>query len=80
MMWLLASVILFELAFSERNAKEVTHLRGSRLTPDGATVWNPAFDVTPHGLIAGIITERGIFRPPYLESLAAAFGREPLRV
>jgi methylthioribose-1-phosphate isomerase len=43
-------------------------------------VWNPAFDVTPNHLIAGIITERGIFRPPYIESLAAAFGREPLRV
>jgi len=44
-----------------------------RLTPDGALVWNPAFDVTPHHLIAGIITERGIFRPPYVESLKRAF-------
>jgi len=37
--------------------------------PDGATVWNPAFDVTPHRLIAGIITEHGMIRPPYVESL-----------
>ena len=43
--------------------------RQRRLAPDGALVWNPAFDVTPHHLIAGIITERGIFRAPYTESL-----------
>jgi methylthioribose-1-phosphate isomerase len=66
------------IPIEERQAKEVTHLRGTRLTPDGAAVWNPAFDVTPHALIAGIITERGIFRPPYIESLASAFGRESL--
>ena len=68
------------IPIEERQAKEVTHLRGTQLTPEGATVWNPAFDVTPNHLIAGIITERGIFRPPYIESLAAAFGREPLGV
>src|SRR5499427_3926091 len=68
------------IPIEERQPKEVTHLRGTQLTPEGATVWNPAFDVTPNHLIAGIITERGIFRPPYIESLAAAFGREPLRV
>jgi methylthioribose-1-phosphate isomerase len=66
------------IPIEERQGREVTHLRGTRLTPEGATVWNPAFDVTPSHLIAGIITERGIFRPPYIESLAAAFGREPL--
>jgi methylthioribose-1-phosphate isomerase len=41
-------------------------------TPDGAHIWNPAFDVTPHRLIAGIITERGICRAPYEESLKRA--------
>ena len=46
---------------------------GARLAPEGARVWNPAFDVTPAHLIAGIITERGIFRPPYLDSLKRAF-------
>jgi methylthioribose-1-phosphate isomerase len=66
------------IPIEERQAREVTHLRGTRLTPEGAAVWNPAFDVTPHALIAGIITERGIFRPPYIESLASAFGRESL--
>jgi len=60
------------IPIEERNAREVTHVGSSQLAPDGAHVWNPAFDVTPHHLIAGIITERGIFRPPYIESLARA--------
>jgi methylthioribose-1-phosphate isomerase len=60
------------IPIEERQAKEVTHVGGARLAPEGAAVWNPAFDVTPHTLIAGIITERGIFRPPYLESLKRA--------
>jgi methylthioribose-1-phosphate isomerase len=66
------------IPIEERQAREVTHLRGAQLTPAGAAVWNPAFDVTPNALITGIITERGIFRAPYFESLAAAFDRESL--
>ena len=65
------------IPIEERSAKEVTHVGGTQLTPDGALVWNPAFDVTPHHLIAGIITERGIFRAPYTESLKRAFDVEP---
>jgi methylthioribose-1-phosphate isomerase len=61
------------IPIEERQAKEVTHIKGAQLAPDGALVWNPAFDVTPHHLIAGIITERGICRPPYIESLRRAF-------
>jgi len=61
------------IPIEERNAREVTHVGGLQLAPDGAHVWNPAFDVTPHHLIAGIITERGIFRPPYAESLKRGF-------
>jgi methylthioribose-1-phosphate isomerase len=61
------------IPIEERNAKEVTHVGSARLAPEGAQVWNPAFDVTPHHLIAGIITERGIFRAPYIESLARAY-------
>ena len=64
------------IPIEERNAREVTHVGGAQLAPEGALVWNPAFDVTPHHLIAGIITERGIFRAPYTESLARAFERE----
>ena len=48
-------------------------MKGVQLAPEGALVWNPAFDVTPHHLIAGIITERGICRPPFIESLKRAF-------
>ena len=63
------------IPIEERTAKEVTHVGGAQLAPAGARVWNPAFDVTPHQLIAGIITERGIFRAPYTESLKGAFAR-----
>ena len=61
------------IPIEERSAREVTHVAGSQLAPDGARVWNPAFDVTPHAFIAGIITERGILRAPYAESLKRAF-------
>jgi methylthioribose-1-phosphate isomerase len=61
------------IPIEERNPKEVTHVGGAQLAPAGALVWNPAFDVTPHHLIAGIITEKGIFRAPYEESLKHAF-------
>src|SRR6266545_3513964 len=64
------------IPIEERSAREVTHVGGSQLSPEGALVWNPAFDVTPHRFITGIITERGIFRPPYVESLKRAFEGE----
>ena len=57
------------IPIEERNAKEVTHLGPARLTPEGAKVRNPAFDVTPHKYVTAIITERGIARAPYTESL-----------
>ena len=62
------------IPIEERDQREVTHFGSSRLTPEGATIRNPAFDVTPHRYIAGIITEKGIIRPPYTESLRDAFG------
>jgi len=61
------------IPIEERSAREVTHVGGAQLAPEGALVWNPAFDVTPHRFITGIITERGIVRPPYVESLKRAF-------
>ena len=64
-----------QIPIEERNWKEVTHVKNVRLAPEGAKVFNPAFDVTPHTLITGIITERGIARAPYTESLAALVGR-----
>jgi len=62
------------IPIEERDPREVTHVKSVRLAPEGAKVFNPAFDVTPHALIAGIITERGIVRAPYVESLAAIVG------
>ena len=61
------------IPIEERDQREVSHLGSSRLTPEGASIRNPAFDVTPHRYITGIITERGILRPPYAESLKKAF-------
>lgn len=61
------------IPIEERNAREVTHVGTTRLAPEGASVWNPAFDVTPHHLVAGIITEKGIARAPFGDSLAKLF-------
>jgi methylthioribose-1-phosphate isomerase len=65
-----------------RSAEEVGGFGGQRWSPDGVDAWNPAFDVTPASLIAAIITERGVVRPPYwaglgalLEHAASGFGR-----
>ena len=66
------------IPIEERHPREVTHMGGRQMTPDGALIRNPAFDVTPHHFIAGIITERGIFRPPYTESLKRGFAGEPV--
>jgi methylthioribose-1-phosphate isomerase len=61
------------IPIEQRSAREVTHLGSTRLTPADAAVWNPAFDITPASLVAGIITERGIARPPFQDSLRALF-------
>jgi methylthioribose-1-phosphate isomerase len=58
-----------QIPIEERNKKEVTHIRGTLLAPDGVEIANPAFDVTPYRYIESIITERGVARPPYVESL-----------
>ncbi len=57
------------IPIEERNDREVTHVGTSRLTPEGARIRNPAFDVTPAKYVTAIVTERGIARPPYAESL-----------
>jgi len=58
------------IPIEERNDREVTHVGSSRLTPAGARIRNPAFDVTPSRYVTAIITERGIARAPYEESLS----------
>jgi len=60
-----------EIPIEERDAREVTHIREHQLAPDGVEVQNPAFDVTPNDLIAAIITDKGVARAPYTESLSA---------
>jgi methylthioribose-1-phosphate isomerase len=62
-----------QIPIEERDEREITHLGSARLTPEGVKIRNPAFDVTPYRYIAGIITEKGIFQPPYTESLKRAF-------
>jgi methylthioribose-1-phosphate isomerase len=57
------------IPIEERNEREVTHVGTSRLTPEGALIRNPAFDITPSKYVTAIITERGIARAPYAESL-----------
>lgn len=54
------------IPIEQRDAAEVTHVGGRRVVAEGATVYNPAFDVTPHTLIARIVTDRGVFAPPYV--------------
>jgi len=57
------------IPIEERSAREVTHHGGKQLTPHGVGICNPAFDVTPAKYVTAIITERGVLRAPYTESL-----------
>jgi methylthioribose-1-phosphate isomerase len=59
------------IPIEQRDPREVTHGFGRQTAPDGVEVYNPAFDVTPAGLIAGLITERGVIRPVTAEAIAA---------
>jgi methylthioribose-1-phosphate isomerase len=63
------------IPIEERNEREVTHVGTSRLTPEGAHIRNPAFDVTPSKYVTAIITERGVARAPFGESLPQLFER-----
>jgi methylthioribose-1-phosphate isomerase len=57
------------IPIEERASREVTHVGSNQLAPEGAIVRNPAFDVTPHKYITAIITDRGVFIPPFDKSL-----------
>jgi methylthioribose-1-phosphate isomerase len=61
------------IPIEERSREEVTMCGQVAVGPAGAAVFNPAFDVTPHELITGIVTERGILRPPFTESIRKMF-------
>ncbi len=58
-----------QIPIEERASKEVTHVQGVHMAPDGIKVANPAFDVTPNRYVTGIITEKGVARAPFTESL-----------
>jgi methylthioribose-1-phosphate isomerase len=64
------------IPIEERNHREVSRVGTTQLTPAGAKIRNPAFDVTPHHLVTAIITERGVCRPPFAESLRMLAGAE----
>jgi|SRR5579884_1546402 len=57
------------IPIEQRDGREVTHIGGTRVVPEGVRVFNPAFDVTPHEFVSAIITERGVAKPSYTESL-----------
>jgi methylthioribose-1-phosphate isomerase len=62
------------IPIEQRAAAEVTHMFGHRVAPEETAVQNPAFDVTPARYVSAIVTERGVARPPYLESLKELAG------
>ncbi len=66
-----------EIPIEERPAEEITHHGGRRLAPEGVSVRNPAFDVTPHRYVTAIVCERGVARAPYAESLRALVDAAP---
>jgi methylthioribose-1-phosphate isomerase len=57
------------IPIEQRAAREVTHANGKQMTPHGVAIENPAFDVTPAKYVTAIITERGVLRAPYEESI-----------
>jgi methylthioribose-1-phosphate isomerase len=59
------------IPIEQRNPAEVTHIAGKAMTPPGVGIENPAFDVTPAKYVTAFVTERGIARAPYQQSLAA---------
>jgi methylthioribose-1-phosphate isomerase len=65
-----------QIPIEQRNAREVTHIAGKQMVPDGVGIENPAFDVTPAKYVSAIITEKGIARAPYQESLGRLAAKE----
>ena len=60
-----------EIMIEQRAKEEITAFMGQRTAPEGVGAYNPAFDVTPHSLLTGIITDRGVLYPPFKENLLA---------
>jgi methylthioribose-1-phosphate isomerase len=68
-----------QIPIEERAAEEVTAFAGVTVAPTGIEALNPAFDVTPHRYVSAIISERGVVREPYVESLRQLFQQEGVR-
>ena len=64
---------LGDVVIEQRNASEVTGIGDKKTAPDGIDVINPAFDITPPELVSGIITENGVAKPPYEDSIKKLF-------
>ncbi|MBU7591822.1 S-methyl-5-thioribose-1-phosphate isomerase [Metabacillus halosaccharovorans] len=62
-----------QIPIEERHSEEITHIHGVQVAPEGVKVFNPAFDVTPNELIAGIITEKGILSGDLKEAISSLF-------
>ncbi|MEZ4749554.1 MAG: S-methyl-5-thioribose-1-phosphate isomerase [Bdellovibrionota bacterium] len=63
-----------EIPIEQRDAKEILSILGDNAPPEPWPVYNPAFDVTPHQLITGIVCERGVLKAPYTENIRSALG------
>ena len=64
-----------KIPIEQRSSKEVTHIAGKQMTPNGVKIENPAFDVTPNQYVTAIITERGVAKAPYSDSLKNLAGQ-----
>jgi methylthioribose-1-phosphate isomerase len=62
-----------DIDLEEREAEEVTQFGNTPITPKKADAFNPAYDLTPHKYITGFITERGILKPDFKESISSLF-------
>jgi methylthioribose-1-phosphate isomerase len=65
----------YQIPIEERSPREVTHVAGQSVAPEGTHAFCPAFDVTPNDLVTAIVTERGILRPPFSPALERACRR-----
>jgi methylthioribose-1-phosphate isomerase len=65
-----------KIPIEERTAEEVVNINNKRIAPEGIEVAHPAFDITPNNLVTAIITEKGIARAPFTESLKAIVNKK----
>jgi methylthioribose-1-phosphate isomerase len=68
---------LGEVEIEERDSREVTNIGGRRIVPQGVSVLNPAFDITPPEFVSAIITEMGVIRPPFKTNLKKILPKTP---